>query len=38
MNQLKKILYKYKKGDKSVLTVIRNGKQIPIEIKFTNLK
>lgn len=38
MSQLKKILYKYKKGDKAVLTVIRNGKEIPIEIKFTNVK
>ena len=36
-NQLKKILYKYKSGDKSTLTIVRNGKQLPIEIKFENL-
>lgn len=31
---LKKILYKYKKGDKVVLNIIRDGKKKDIEIKF----
>lgn len=38
MNQLKKILYKYKKGDKAILTIIRNGKEVPVEVKFTDVK
>lgn len=35
MDQIKKILYKYKKGDKATLTIIRNGKEMPLEIIFT---
>ncbi|WP_075728607.1 serine protease HtrA [Tissierella creatinophila] len=31
---LKKILYKYKKGDKAVLNIIRDGKKKDVEIKF----
>ncbi|WP_025642180.1 serine protease HtrA [Schnuerera ultunensis] len=38
MSQLGKILYKYKKGDKANLTVIRNGKEISVEVTFTQLK
>ena len=35
MDQIKKILYKYKKGDKAILTIIRNGKEMPLDIIFT---
>lgn len=38
MNQLRKLLYKYKKNDKATLTIIRDGKEIKKEIKFTKLK
>ncbi len=38
MNQLKKILYKYKKDDKAKLTVFRNGKQIGVDIVFTEVR
>jgi serine protease Do len=38
MNQLKKILYKYKKGDKATLTIIRNGKEMAVSIIFTQTK
>lgn len=38
MNQLKKILYKYKKGDKATLAVIRNNKEMAVEIIFSDLK
>ena len=31
---LKKILYKYKKGDKAILSIIRDGKSIEVQIKF----
>nr|WP_300003360.1 trypsin-like peptidase domain-containing protein [Tissierella sp.] len=31
---LKKILYKYKKGDKAILNIIRNGKNKEVQIKF----
>ncbi|MBZ2174695.1 trypsin-like peptidase domain-containing protein [Schnuerera sp. xch1] len=38
MNQLKKSLYKYKKGDKAKLTIIRNGNEEKVEIEFNKLK
>lgn len=38
MNQLKKSLYKYKKGDKAKLSIIRNGKEEQMEIEFSVLK
>lgn len=38
MVQLKKILYKYKKGDKATLTIIRNGKEMAMNIVFTDTK
>ncbi|GMG98094.1 serine protease HtrA [Tepidimicrobium xylanilyticum] len=38
MNQLKKILYKYKKGDKASLMVVRNGKQMTINITFSEVR
>lgn len=38
MSQLGKILYKYKKGDKANLTLIRNGREISVEVIFTQLK
>ncbi len=34
LSSLKKILYNYKKGDKAVLNIIRDGKEINVEIKF----
>lgn len=37
-SQFKKILYKYKKGDKATLTVIRNNKEVLIDIVFTVVK
>lgn len=38
MNQLKKTLYKYNKGDSATLNIIRNGSKKKIEIKFSELK
>ena len=38
MNQLKKILYKYKKGDIATLTIIRNGKEVAVDIIFTDVR
>lgn len=38
MNQLKKALYKYNKGDSATLSIIRNGSKKEIEIKFSELK
>lgn len=38
MNQIQKILYKYKKGDKATLTIIRNGKEMKLDITFTVAK
>ena len=38
MSQLKKILYKYNKGDKASLNIIRNGKSMNVDIVFTVLK
>lgn len=38
MNQLKKTLYKYNKGDSATLNIIRNGSEKKVEIKFTELK
>lgn len=37
-NQLKKILYKYKKGDTATLTIIRDGKEAAVQIIFTDVK
>ena len=34
-NQLKKVLYKYKKGDKATITIIRSGKEMLIDMVFT---
>jgi len=38
MNQLKKSLYKYNKGDNATLSIIRNGSKKKVEIKFSELK
>lgn len=38
MNQLKKILYKYKKGDKATLSIVRGGVQRKVDIVFSELK
>ena len=38
MNQLKKSLYNYKKGDKAKLAIIRNGKEEIVEIQFNVLR
>ncbi|HSH36693.1 serine protease HtrA [Schnuerera sp.] len=38
ISQLGKILYKYKKGDKANLVIIRNGKEMEVEITFTDVK
>ncbi|NMB27964.1 MAG: PDZ domain-containing protein [Tissierellia bacterium] len=38
MNQLKKALYKYEKGDKAKLSIIRNGKEKQVEIVFSDLR
>lgn len=37
-SQFKKILYKYKKGDKASLTIIRNNKEMLIDVVFTVVK
>ncbi|SHI16329.1 serine protease HtrA [Sporanaerobacter acetigenes] len=34
MNQLKKMLYKYKKGNNATLTIIRNGREEKVDIRF----
>ncbi|HSH34740.1 serine protease HtrA [Schnuerera sp.] len=38
MNQLKKSLYKYKKGDKANLGIVRNGREEQVKIEFDVLK
>ena len=38
MNNLKKALYKYKKRDKAKLNIIRNGKEMEVEIEFSELR
>ncbi|MCF6464428.1 serine protease HtrA [Clostridium sp. Cult2] len=38
INQIRKILYKYKKGDKAKLTIIRSGKEIIVDIVFTEIR
>lgn len=38
MGQLKKSLYKYKQGDKAVVTIIRNNANKKIDIEFTDLR
>lgn len=38
MQGLKKALYKYRQGDKAILTIIRNKAEIQVEIKFTDIK
>lgn len=38
MNQLKRMLYNYKYGDKATLTVIRDGSKMEINIEFTETK
>ena len=37
-SQLKKVLYKYKKGDKAKITIIRNGKEMLIDMVFTAVR
>lgn len=36
MTNLRKLLYNYRVGDKAILTVNRDGKELKIEIRFTN--
>lgn len=36
-NDLKRVLYKYRQGDKEELTIIRNGQEMKITIEFTDL-
>ena len=38
MNQLKKSLYRYKKGDRATLTIVRNGQEEQLEIEFSELR
>lgn len=38
MTQLKKSLYKYKQGDKATLTIVRNNREMKLDITFTDLK
>lgn len=38
MNQMKKVLYKYKKGEKAKLTIIRDGKEKIVEIVLDKMK
>lgn len=38
MNQLKKSLYRYKKGDRATLTIVRNGQEEKLEIEFSELR
>ena len=37
-DELKTALYKYKKGDKATITIIRNGKEVLVEVVFTAMK
>lgn len=37
-NQMKKMLLKYKKGDKATLSIYRDGKKLDIEVTFTQVK
>ncbi len=37
ITDLKKALYKYRKGDKEELTIIRNGEEMKVNIEFTDL-
>lgn len=36
MTNLRKLLYNYRVGDKAILTINRDGKELKVEIKFTN--
>ncbi|CAK7018666.1 trypsin-like peptidase domain-containing protein [uncultured Tissierella sp.] len=38
MSKLKKVLYKYKQGDKATLTIIRNNTEEKIDIEFTDIR
>lgn len=38
MNNLKKALYKYEKGDKTKLDIVRNGKDMKVEIEFSDVR
>ena len=38
MNQMKKVLYKYKKGEKAKLTIIRDGEEKIVEIVLDEMK
>lgn len=38
MTRLKKSLYKYKKGDKAKLTLVRNNQEEEVEIEFTEIR
>lgn len=37
MTELKKVLYKYKQGDKATLTIVRDNEEMKINIEFTDL-
>ena len=38
MSQLKRVLYKYKKGDRAKITIMRNNTETNIDIEFTELR
>lgn len=38
MSQLKRVLYKYMRGDEATLTIIRNGEQLAMDIEFTQMQ
>lgn len=38
INQLKKVLYRYKLGDKATVTIIRNNSEMKIDIEFSILR
>ena len=38
MNQIKKALHNYKQGDRAVLSIIRNGKTMEVELEFTHVR
>ena len=35
MTQLRKLLYRYRIGDKAILTINRDGKEMKVQITFT---
>lgn len=38
MNDLKKVLYKYRQGDEETLIIVRNGEEMKINIEFSDVK